>query len=416
MKYLYLFVSLLFISLSSSAQSNYKSGYVVDLKNDTLKGFIDYKEWEKNPKSFTFKSNLNQSQPQKFSIDNANAFAITGAEYFQKFIFTKSMGATDLNKLSVHIDTSRALDTSFLRIATTGKNVSLYGFTDDNKTRFYTVSHKDHQLKELDYYIYYRASDNNTFQTIYTFRSQLQDLADSYNIKSHKLDEKLKYANYQERDIKAIVELINGENSQDTKQSSVSGVRYFAGAGARFNKLETGGGATFFPNGTNVSITSPVLSGGIDIFKNKYTQKIIFRTEINLSTGHYTIPATVINGGGTTATLDFKQNTAQLAPQLIYNIYSTNNFKISIDAGVSLNFSSYSKNSYVMNFNNVSTIERENYADFEKFYFAFNTKVGFVIGNKIELYVSRAFSSPISQAVATPATISYYQAGLNYLF
>ena len=90
MKYLYLFAFFLSVSLSSFAQSNYKPGYVVDLKNDTLKGFIDYQEWEINPKEFTFKSNLNQSEPQIFSIDNANAFGITGAEYFQKFTFSKT--------------------------------------------------------------------------------------------------------------------------------------------------------------------------------------------------------------------------------------------------------------------------------------------------------------------------------------
>jgi len=57
MKYFYLFAFLISVSLSSLAQSNYKPGYVVDLRNDTLKGFIDYKEWENNPKTFTFKSN-----------------------------------------------------------------------------------------------------------------------------------------------------------------------------------------------------------------------------------------------------------------------------------------------------------------------------------------------------------------------
>jgi len=416
MKYLYLFTFLLFASLSLSAQSNYKPGYVVDLKNDTLKGFIGYKEWGINPKAFTFKSNLNQSPTQKFSLDSVNAFGVIGIEDFRKFVFSKSNSVTDINKLEVGIDTSRTLDTAFLKVIVRGKNVSLYSFTDNIKTRFYTTTDKDHEPQELDYYVFHQIYNNANTLTVYTFRDQIKNIASNYDTNNTKLANKIKYAYYRESDLRAIIELINGENPQSVRQSGVSDIRYFAGAGARFNKLETGGGATFFPDGTNASCTSPVLSGGIDIFTNKYTQKIIFRTEVSLSSSHYNIPPTVINGGGTTATLDFKQNTAQLTPQIIYNIYSTSNFKILIDAGASLNFSSYSKHYYAMNFNNVSAIQRENYPDFEKFYFAFNTKAGFVISNKIEIYASRAFSAPISQVEAAPATVSYYQAGVNYLF
>jgi len=416
MKYLYLFVSLLFISLSSSAQSNYKPGYVVDLKNDTLNGFIDYKEWENNPKSFTFKSNLNQSQPQKFSIDNANAFAITGAEYFKKFIFTKSTGKTNLNRISVHIDTNRVLDTSFLRIIIKGKNVSLYGFTDAIKTRFYVMSHKDQQLKELDYYIYYRQDDNNAYQTLYTFREQLQDLAVSYNENNPKLTRKMNYANYKERDIKDIVELINGQSSQNFEPDNVFGFRAFAGAAARFDKLTTGGGNVFFPDGTSANTVTPVISGGVDYFLNKHTQRLIFRTEVAFSMAHYVIPPTDINGGGTSASLDLKMFTAALTPQLIYNIYSTDNFKIYINGGFSLNYASYNKYYYVINFNNISTQKEAGYPPFLKYYSVLHAKMGFVINNKIEMYVSRGFSAPITSSAAYSADILFYQAGINYLF
>jgi len=416
MKYLYLFTFLLFASLSLSAQSNYKPGYVVDLKNDTLKGFIGYKDWEINPKAFTFKSNLNQSPTQKFSLDDANAFGVIGIEDFRKFVFSKSNSVTDINKLEVGIDTSRTLDTAFLKVIVRGKNVSLYSFTDNIKTRFYTTTDKDHEPQELDYYVFHQIYNNANTLTVYTFRDQIKSIASNYETNNAKLANKIRYAYYRESDLRAIVELMNGEKPQSVKQSGVSGIRYFVGAAARFSKLETGGGETFFPDGTNASSTSPVLSGGIDIYTNKHTQKIIFRAEINLSSDHYNIPPTVINGGGTTGTLDFRQNTAQLTPQIIYNIYSTNNFKILIDAGVSLNFSSYSKHTYTMNFNNVSTIHNENYPDFEKFFAAFNAKAGFVIGKKIEVYASHAFSAPISQFGSAPANVSYYQAGLNYLF
>jgi len=414
MKYVYLFAFFLSVSLSSFAQSNYKPGYVVDLKNDTLKGFIDYKEWENNPKAFTFKSNLNQS-PQTFTNKTANAFGITGIEHYHKFAFSKSNSTTNINTLHVGVDTSRSSETTFLKVIEQGKKVSLYSFTDSVKTRFYISTDKNVNPRELDYYVFYVVYNSNSYQTAYTYRDQLNEIVSYNDITNPQLSTKIKYAYYKESDLKAIVELINGEKPETTKQSGVSGIRYFAGAGARFGKLETGGGATFFPEGTNASSTSAFLSGGVDILTNKYTQKFVFRAEINLSKDHYIIPPTPLNGIGTTGELNIKQTNAQLSPQIIYNIYSTNNLKVFIDGGVNLNFSSYS-GSYIMNFNNTSTIEKKNYPEFEKFYLAFNTKAGFVISNKIELYVSRGFSAPITQAQATPASVSNYQAGINYLF
>jgi hypothetical protein len=36
---------LLFLPFLSLAQSNYKRGYVITPKGDTLRGYIDFKEW-----------------------------------------------------------------------------------------------------------------------------------------------------------------------------------------------------------------------------------------------------------------------------------------------------------------------------------------------------------------------------------
>jgi hypothetical protein len=42
-------LAFLLLPVLASAQSNYKAGYVINLKGDTLKGFINYKEWNQNP-------------------------------------------------------------------------------------------------------------------------------------------------------------------------------------------------------------------------------------------------------------------------------------------------------------------------------------------------------------------------------
>jgi len=417
MKYLFslLLLSVLVTSLSK-AQSNYKPGYVVNKQNDTLKGFIDYREWEVSPKEFNFKSALSEKQVRKFSIDDANAFSITGAESFRMFTVAKSTGQTNSYKLSLGIDTSRTTDTAFLKLITGGKNVSLYSLTDNIKTRYYVTSTEDRQPVELDYYIFYIAENNVTAQTLFTFRTQLKLIASHYDTGSARLTEDLKYAKYREHDLRNIVDLINGDSKTNTQKDDGASIRFFAGAAARFSQLQTGGGSAFFPDGTNANNTSPAITIGFDNFLNRHTQKVIFRTEIALNSSHYIIPPTVINGFGTTASFDLKQFTASLIPQIIYSVYSVDKFKVFIDAGLSLNYTANNKYYYLQNFNNVSTIKKDGFPELTKFQAALPLKAGFVIFNKVEIYASHAFRAPITQVIGAGASVSYTQAGINYFF
>jgi hypothetical protein len=155
----------------------------------------------------------------------------------------------------------------------------------------------------------------------------------------------------------------------------------------------------------------------MDIILNKHTQTFIFRTEIDFASNHYVVPPQVVNGSGTTGSLDFKQHTATLTPQLIYNLYSTNKLKVFVDGGFALNFSSYNKYYYMMNFGNGASVRKTgNYPEFEKFWVGFPVKAGVVISNTIEIYASHSFPTPITQVMGAGAADSYYQAGVNYLF
>ncbi|MGZ3814058.1 MAG: hypothetical protein ACXVJN_20060, partial [Mucilaginibacter sp.] len=77
MRVLYKLSVLFFLlPLISVAQSNYKPGYVVTLKGDTIHGFINYREWNKNPRQIAFKNDINGRKGEEFTIKNAKAFAI----------------------------------------------------------------------------------------------------------------------------------------------------------------------------------------------------------------------------------------------------------------------------------------------------------------------------------------------------
>ena len=53
---------LVFIACNLEAQTNYLKGTIVNNNNDSIQGFIDFRNWEINPKSITFKKNLEGSK------------------------------------------------------------------------------------------------------------------------------------------------------------------------------------------------------------------------------------------------------------------------------------------------------------------------------------------------------------------
>jgi hypothetical protein len=88
-----LLFAIFLLPLFSNAQSNFRPGYVVTLKGDTLHGFIDYREWDRNPAEVNFKKSLDNSSTETITPKNSAAFSITGFEYYQRFILSVSQDA-----------------------------------------------------------------------------------------------------------------------------------------------------------------------------------------------------------------------------------------------------------------------------------------------------------------------------------
>src|ERR1700733_3263657 len=97
---------LFLLPLFTLAQSNYKPGYVVTLKGDTLRGFIDYKGWDSNPTAISFKKAISDNKPKVLTISNIGFFNIEGVAAYQKYTCPISMDATNTAHLGTFRDTS----------------------------------------------------------------------------------------------------------------------------------------------------------------------------------------------------------------------------------------------------------------------------------------------------------------------
>jgi hypothetical protein len=139
------------LPLFSFAQSNYKPGYVVTLKGDTLHGFIDYREWSSNPNSINFKTAIADNKAREFTPAEIGFFNISGLESYRRYEGPVSMDATDKDHLANAIDSSFRVEAVFFKELQKGKNLALYAYTDNLKSRFYVGEAPDYIPIELGY-------------------------------------------------------------------------------------------------------------------------------------------------------------------------------------------------------------------------------------------------------------------------
>jgi len=417
-----LFCLLLLLSQASlflHAQSNYKPGYVINSKNDTLKGFVDYREWLKNPREINFKQ-TQAASPQKFSVANANGFAITNAEYYDKFVVNISTSTVELAKLSHSLDTAYTTDTVFLQNLVNGKNVSLYVWTDELKSSYYLFNKHTHTIEYLRQYLYFD-DENRSVTGVNGYINQLLRQAYQYLPGDTKIMTRIQKSNYSETDLTAIVIALNGGKATQQTVNSSSGVRFFAGAGARYSKLQFNssiGQAGPFSDGVHDNAISPVITAGMDLLINKYTEKLLFRLEITgaLNSYHFSEPsATDI----TTNALNVKIYHFAAVPQIMYNFYSTDKLKAFIDVGLAINIYKYNNYNYstTYHYSTITYVSTQNkYPDFQSFEFAVPVKAGIQVNKRIEIYGTYWLPSSLTKYLYYSADQSALQAGVNYIF
>src|SRR3569833_2202807 len=112
------------LSVTAFAQSNYHSGYVVKNNGDTVKGYIDYREWERTPKSIHFKVVETGKEVQEFDPKTIKVFEINGLERYIGYSGWISMDKTNFPDLPAGLDTNKSLQAVFLRQVTTGKHLT----------------------------------------------------------------------------------------------------------------------------------------------------------------------------------------------------------------------------------------------------------------------------------------------------
>ena len=417
MKYLYFLLALLLRPAISFAQNNYKPGYIVTFKGDTVKGFINYKEWNNNPKSIDFKKNAADANFETYNTKTITAFTLDGTDIYNRYIGKISQDLTALASLSHGVDSTYKVDTVFLRQYVQGRYITLHQYIDGIKTRYF-ISENTGKPYELLNHIY--LGDDNTEVHEYNYRQQLHKLRLAYQSNNSKLIDDIQRVPYTINELAKLIQKLNGETVTANVYRNRGGIRFFAGAAINANTI-TLKLYENFSNSTSNAVISPVLSVGFDYLLNKNVGKVIFRGELS----YYSNKANLFfsNVGQVSAPVinifDFNQSTISLTPQVICNFYNKPNLKVYGAIGLSINTASYKKTRSVRSYPPPYYITPVDLnvalPGLQSFFVNPLAKIGVTVQKHIDIHFAYIPPTQISNHSLSTLSFTAYQGGVSYL-
>jgi hypothetical protein len=378
MKQIYLAIlSFVLLYGTAQAQKNFKPAVLIKAAGDTVKGYINLKEWDKSPKSIEFKALANDGKFEVYTPAMLQGFDVLGATKYRSYNGSISADKNVFPNLPASLDTATVRSSIFLQQSYSGKFLSMLVHTDAEKERIF-VMETGKEPVELKYHQYY--VNNNNIQEARFFQNQLALLAAQYNPNDQNIGQAIGEAKYSPDAIMSVLKKINSDQSKGT--SSNGGSRFYAGVtlNRTVGNLE---GYILDLSGKKPSNINPSLNAGYDLFLNKYTQTLFFRADLSLSMNSphfkYGSKSNYIYD------LQYKQYTASLTPQVVWSFYNKGAFKIYIDFGFGFNYSTYSDDDYIFGTGNDLKSYKNKYV-LRKSWVSKVFKAGVFVNKKVEIY------------------------------
>ncbi|RRB01047.1 porin family protein [Larkinella rosea] len=166
------------------AQKSVAPGYILIQSTDTIPGFIDDKNWNKNPVQIQFKKRL-EDELQTYTANQLKAFGITGGERYESHAVLIDKSPTIIADMVESTANSTVEDTVFLTVYVKGL-LSLYYLKDEMEKIHFFVQRGNQSPQEL---ILKRAivekQGTRVLATEEKYKTQLEDyLADCPQLKA----------------------------------------------------------------------------------------------------------------------------------------------------------------------------------------------------------------------------------------
>jgi hypothetical protein len=407
-----LFLVTIVISTFSYAQPSYREGLVVTNSGDTSKGWIDYRQWERNPNAISFKTDLLAAQATRFTIADLSYFEVIGSDRYLRAVVNKDIRPVELHIVSENDVDSTVVDTVFLRILLDAK-ISLYELIDTK--RHYYIKEPGNDYTELLYKV--RVNEGRV-RILPVYQDQLKSLLVAAG-KADNLQALLRGTNYKERDLAKAMERINkllyGGDVSYKIEKLKQPVSFYAGAGMVYSTLKYSGDKTYGANLDYSNSFQPLFTGGVDLYIGRNHQRVVLRFDVTWyslkfeGNDHPTIRDTV----------NYKLKLNSIAPSIsiLYNLINYPNSKLYIGGGIAYNFSSYPENDYTRKYELTTHVQKISpYLDMEEKWLSIHGKAGYLINKKIEIAAATRVGGQFNNFAGISLKPSIHSVNVNYHF
>jgi len=268
---------LVFSSIVARAQKNYVPAIVISQQNDSLRGFIDYRNWRVNPEQISFKQDL-QANEQRFTAADIAGFLIPSENelYLSREVELDVTVQTIDNLLATNERVMKN-DTVFLLNIVKGA-YNLYLFNDKNDQPHFVYDSAGQAAKELRL-IKKRASDDaNAIATINLYQQQLSFLFAGCPA----VADKARYVRYSENALRNLFrdyhQCRNPSEKIAVKAKEKSGIRWGLLAGAGFNSISFSG-SHYLAAASYKNSTTPLAGLFLDIPVSRNRHQYWFSAE-----------------------------------------------------------------------------------------------------------------------------------------
>jgi hypothetical protein len=240
---------LLLVSQNAISQQNFIPGYIISLNGDTLRGYIDYRNWNKNPDKVIFRE-FSGNKAAIYLPNEILAFGIKDEYYVSATVSieTSPRNTDGLNyDKAVHLQTV----TTFLQAMITGKKSLYHGFYS---ARDYFYIKQDSTYDLLLYKMYLTGQgDNSMMNENKAYLGQLN----YYLGDCPEIEDRLKKTDYKLQDLLSLFEYYYEQtNSLVSFKREVEKLRAETGllAGGTLTSLVFSGPSYFTQTDFNLSV------------------------------------------------------------------------------------------------------------------------------------------------------------------
>jgi hypothetical protein len=153
------------------ARENFLPGYLINSDNDTILGFIDYQNWERNPETIHFRSGPDQ-KPQSFTPLDIKRFAVKDEHYISAFVEMETSARTAGN---LEYNSSFILSTAtvFLQVLYEGEKNLFHLIDSDGIESFFIGSDTAPELLLYKRYLNVEEGDKDLIKENNRYLGQL---------------------------------------------------------------------------------------------------------------------------------------------------------------------------------------------------------------------------------------------------